>query len=184
MDHDIRAFSSPVHKMKSFFLKAQPNCHHPSTKLQKIEGNREDWRLKRWDAIVNDYKDRMLTNSADLFPAIAGIAEEIERQTGLTYVAGLWKESIRHDLLWKTIPRAEPSTVYKAPSWSWAAAHPLVWTSPYFCDDIFSGRSSNPPAAQVEFIEYSIQHITDSKFSQPTEGSYLTLRSLWSFNDQ
>lgn len=78
--------------------------------------------LERWYSIVEDYEKRLLSDGDDLFPAIAGLAEEIERQTGLTYLAGLWEEDIHQGLLWISFRAVNAPMLYRAPSWSWAAA--------------------------------------------------------------
>ncbi len=70
--------------------------------------------------------------------AILGIAREIQRATGFTYVAGLWKEHLLTDLLWFAIdgPGCRlvgeqfsafawgenfKVIVYLAPTWSWVS---------------------------------------------------------------
>jgi hypothetical protein len=60
----------------------------------------------------------------DKLPAISGIANQIQPMRKTGYLAGLWQDTLLHDLLWTTFPtsqgksRANP---WRAPSWSWAS---------------------------------------------------------------
>src|SRR6187402_599783 len=71
-----------------------------------------------------------------MFPAIAGIASEIQKiskadsMAGLgAYYAGLWEHDIHMGLLWSTATIKDDNGVkdvkeYIAPSWSWASTTP------------------------------------------------------------
>ncbi|RKL41456.1 hypothetical protein BFJ72_g5348 [Fusarium proliferatum] len=98
-----------------------------------------------WDFLVESYSRRQLSFETDKLPAIAGMARWLQQQTGETYLAGLWKEHICQDLLWRKYPYEEMRPVwadrsrryvygpgkplppfkkpkaYRAPSWSWAS---------------------------------------------------------------
>lgn len=108
--------------IKSFFLGAYARDNYITTSLRVSPVHRSNWMLERWYSIVEDYEKRLLSDGDDLFPAIAGLAEEIERQTGLTYLAGLWEEDIHQGLLWISFRAVNAPMLYRAPSWSWAAA--------------------------------------------------------------
>ncbi|KAH8589838.1 heterokaryon incompatibility protein-domain-containing protein [Bisporella sp. PMI_857] len=83
----------------------------------------------RWKSMVNDYRSCRLTFEKDRAIAFAGIARAIQSQTGMTYLAGIWKEAVHLDLLWCVMPRGPESSLRfpdlemqehsKAPSWSW-----------------------------------------------------------------
>lgn len=45
-----------------------------------------------WQRIVADFSHRTLTHSTDRLAAIDGLAQILARDTGFTYMAGLWKE--------------------------------------------------------------------------------------------
>lgn len=67
-----------------------------------------------------------MTNPTDMLPAILGVAKQIERYTGLTYVAGLWGKDLPRGLLWandlkRSFEGPKPLET-GAPSWSWASA--------------------------------------------------------------
>ena len=79
--------------------------------------------LARWYRLFENYCTRSLTFENDRLAAIAGLAKEIQRQTGYTYKAGLWLEDIHTGLLWAVNGRGQraASLPYRAPSWSWAS---------------------------------------------------------------
>jgi hypothetical protein len=93
-----------------------------------------------WYHLVNAYSQKQLTCETDKLPALSAIAQEIQRLTNYTYVAGLWKEDIIHGLLWRatyTRPSMDNATETNnlsliqnsnTPSWSWAAYSGLVET--------------------------------------------------------
>jgi hypothetical protein len=73
-----------------------------------------------WYGIIGAFCERKITFKTDTFPAISGVAREIEKHTGYEYHAGIWKEDFHNGLLWSIIctnPNSSPSS---APSWSWA----------------------------------------------------------------
>ncbi|KAH8779392.1 heterokaryon incompatibility protein-domain-containing protein [Hyaloscypha finlandica] len=89
-------------------------------------------RDARWEAIVEEYTQRKRTIPNDMLPAISGIAEDYQHNAEIIYLAGLWKHSFPHNLLWfnlKSQERANNRTIslckrpskYRAPTWSWAS---------------------------------------------------------------
>ncbi len=90
-----------------------------------------DFRIRvyqSWYSLVNDYTRRKLTIPSDKLPGIAGIAQEMERLTGDVYLAGLWKSSLLHDLMWSlhASTKYRHSSVWRAPSWSWVSVNNAV----------------------------------------------------------
>lgn len=79
-----------------------------------------------WIAIVEEYSSRSLTFPEDRLTAISGIAMEVQRSTGLRYLAGVWDhERLPSFIQWKIVSplserQARPES-RRAPSWSWAA---------------------------------------------------------------
>ena len=117
-----------------------------------------------WYWVVQEYSARDLDRVSDKLPALSGLAHEFHDRTGDTYTAGLWQESLQHDLLWalETFTEAvqKPET-YVAPSWSLASHH-----GPVNC---FSGEGLNIRTPRVETFLAS----TDP-FGQVT-GGYLRI---------
>ncbi|CAK7201826.1 hypothetical protein SEUCBS139899_004541 [Sporothrix eucalyptigena] len=98
-----------------------------------------------WTVAVQEYSKRELSFEEDKLPAIGGLASWLAKETNDQYFAGVWKEHVFQDILWRAYPREEPSTkweesarrqkdgplkvflplkqpsVARAPSWSWAS---------------------------------------------------------------
>ncbi|KAG4025065.1 hypothetical protein MFRU_071g00200 [Monilinia fructicola] len=91
-----------------------------------------------WARVVCYYMTRKLSNQRDKLPALSGLAQVYHKRTGDTYLAGLWRRSLLHDLCWYNYweyqnrgpllvgRRAEH---YRAPSWSWASIDTLNGTT-------------------------------------------------------
>ena len=100
-----------------------------------------------WPFVVEVFNRRKLSFESDKLPALSGIAKVLARKIGNIYLAGIWKQHVFQDLLWRVSPYDDdttywsnkeyiqeskrvrfckrPSTVtpassYRAPSWSWA----------------------------------------------------------------
>jgi hypothetical protein len=78
-----------------------------------------------WFKIICAYSRLNLTLGKDKLPALSGIAKQILRsRPGDEYLAGLWRKTIITDLRWMAEMRGlnacRPS-VWRSPSWSWAA---------------------------------------------------------------
>ncbi|KAJ9663998.1 hypothetical protein H2198_000501 [Neophaeococcomyces mojaviensis] len=93
--------------------------------------DREDWNVfvyELWhNGVIREYTAAELTFEKDRLVALAGIAGVIQKRTGMTYVAGLWKELLPMDLMWQNMdpPVAGQKHLkpmpWKAPTWSWAS---------------------------------------------------------------
>ncbi|KAF5246390.1 hypothetical protein FANTH_6906 [Fusarium anthophilum] len=86
--------------------------------------------LEWWEQVVHEYTSRRLTNAADKLPALSGLAQQRKQIRGGVYLAGLWRDSLIHDLCWYHVSNYNVPTSggvghrpqhYRAPSWSWAA---------------------------------------------------------------
>ncbi|KAK1728685.1 heterokaryon incompatibility protein-domain-containing protein [Colletotrichum acutatum] len=84
-----------------------------------------------WES-VHKVQRRAWTCHEDIFPGLAGIAQAFATLTSDTYLAGLWKNDLHHQLVWHMPrpPAGELASVvhglqhadpYIAPSWSWAS---------------------------------------------------------------
>jgi hypothetical protein len=81
-----------------------------------------------WEHIVRDYTCRSLTCGSDKLPALSGLAQVYHQATQHDYIAGLWIQTLIPGLLWrlkhllfgKKVKTAR-SSIYRAPSWSWAS---------------------------------------------------------------
>jgi hypothetical protein len=81
-----------------------------------------------WSKVVYDYSSRHVQFENDRFHAIAGIVNELRRVWQDTYLAGLWRKSLVHDLAWyrrKEELQSEPMARFScdAPTWSWLSVN-------------------------------------------------------------
>lgn len=77
-----------------------------------------------WLRIVGIYTRRQMSIPQDVFPAIAGVAEEYHRVTDDIYCAGLWLKHLLIGLAWRRGTRSgiiRRTRIWRAPSWSWAS---------------------------------------------------------------
>ncbi|KAI0550006.1 HET-domain-containing protein [Xylaria curta] len=82
-----------------------------------------------WYDVVNDYSGLALSFEKDKLPALAAISQGYAKDMGADglFLAGLWKSSLLHDMLWETYPQSSANGPMQkpvnsnAPSWSWAS---------------------------------------------------------------
>jgi hypothetical protein len=80
-----------------------------------------------WQIIVSEYSRCRLTYRSDKLPALSGLASMYQRNTGYTYVAGMWIENLADELLWFCPLEQDyqpqnleaSSSLVSVPSWSW-----------------------------------------------------------------
>ncbi|KAH6708918.1 heterokaryon incompatibility protein-domain-containing protein [Leptodontidium sp. MPI-SDFR-AT-0119] len=82
----------------------------------------------RWRNMIQEYSRLDLTFAKDRFPALAGLAKQMQSYRKSDYYAGLWADSFIGDLLWEVnygmFEQAEPrESDNKAPTWSWASVN-------------------------------------------------------------
>jgi hypothetical protein len=94
----------------------------------------------RWRDIVEQYAKLDLTIDNDVFPAISGLARQMERYRKDQYFAGLWKNSFVGDLMWKIATSKPRPRTWRAPSWSWASVNG-IYTLDFFSWMSIAGRS-------------------------------------------
>jgi hypothetical protein len=87
-----------------------------------------------WYAMIEDYSKRGLSVASDKLLAVAGLASLMQKNYGLTYATGLWKEDLQAGLCWWVDRQDElfyrqgqrspdeDFPDYLAPTWSWASA--------------------------------------------------------------
>ncbi|KAF2111294.1 heterokaryon incompatibility protein-domain-containing protein [Lophiotrema nucula] len=89
-----------------------------------FEATNVEYRLEifqeLWSQLRSAYTSCSLTFEKDRLIAVHGLMSIMQRRTGLTPIAGHWKENLLQDLLWYSIvePIIERSTL-KKPTWSW-----------------------------------------------------------------
>jgi hypothetical protein len=124
-----------------------------------------------WMKVVEKYSSTILTNQLDRLIALSGIAKSMYVLIQDTYVAGMWRGSIEHDLRWYNRNRFpndnfvnnRPS-IYCAPSWSWASI-----------SDPISILPLESLMVLIQVVDVVVQHATDDITGQVT-GGWLDLR--------
>ena len=127
----------------------------------------------RWNSMVVNYTKRSLTVQNDRLIAIAGLAREIQGQSGYTYWAGIWAEYAHMGLSWKTYGLGQVPTSYIAPSWSWAALN--------FCAELdLYERSAEMEESRfkAEILGCDVVTVDGNPYGLVVSGC-LRLRSLW-----
>ena len=111
-----------------------------------------------WQKVVMQYTRGQLSHESDKLVAIAGLAEDMQRNClapEIDYLAGIWSFELIDGLMWRrssdltslTRPKA-----YRAPSWSWASVQGEVYyhlkkdlvalTKPLYRASIVEARTS------------------------------------------
>ncbi|KAK1705813.1 heterokaryon incompatibility protein-domain-containing protein [Colletotrichum lupini] len=88
----------------------------------KVEGLMTFDALGLWTDIVATYSNCQFSFKEDKLYALGGIAKVFQKVTGDTYLAGLWRSRLLHQLDWYTLmPQPRITSRYRAPSWSWVS---------------------------------------------------------------
>ncbi|KAL1942730.1 hypothetical protein VTO73DRAFT_4970 [Trametes versicolor] len=78
-----------------------------------------------WLRVVEDYSKRSISDPLDKLVACGAIAQGFQRVLGAEYLAGVWRDTLLVDLLWRKAEDKDAQlsrpALYRAPSWSWAA---------------------------------------------------------------
>jgi hypothetical protein len=81
-----------------------------------------------WQNTLNEYRSRSLSFPKDRIPAFAGIASACSTLAQVTYLAGLWAESLPTCLLW-SLDRKPPPLVRRENQLPNGPLPPSLWTS-------------------------------------------------------
>lgn len=128
---------------------------------------------RHWFQIVTKYSELDLTIPTDRLLALSGLAERIQQRVGLSYIAGLWKESLVMDLLWLGVDRPyERPSIYVAPSWSWASRARKVSLLFGSADFFYFRRSSvKSDLVKIDSVEVFTSPLDASCTGQVSGGS-------------
>lgn len=118
-----------------------------------------------WTTIIETVASGNLSYPGDKLIAFAGVAKQFQHIYGCgDYLAGLWKEELERQLVWKTRygtddlndNQAMKSDIRRAPSWSWTALEADIdgsWAPPDSQSLITILDASVEPASQDPFSE-------------------------------
>lgn len=123
-----------THLIKRRQLKSALFGHGPDTmEQQKLYSSESPTLFQHWAWVVDFYTRARLTVVADRPTALLGIVTEMQRLLEDEYLCGLWRRSLRHELLWIVNDRPSENDMlpfrpqtYRAPSWSWMSVEGSV----------------------------------------------------------
>ncbi|KAF2431518.1 HET-domain-containing protein [Tothia fuscella] len=162
-------------------------------KHDKKNGPNSDKPLKApsllpWDKLVKEYTKRNLTNPEDKLVAFAGITSEYNKLAPDTYLAGIRRSQLVHELMWRCVAGdRKPRPEYRAPSWSWASVDSPVICSSFHRGDINSttlrliSAFCEPKIPSLPYGEVSAGALTCEAYTQrasiTASGRHFLLRS-------
>ncbi|KAF5591751.1 hypothetical protein FPCIR_6031 [Fusarium pseudocircinatum] len=140
-----------------------------------------------WEQVVHEYTSRQLTNPADKLPALSGLAQQRKQVRGGVYLAGLWRDSLIHDLCWYHVsnyndPRSggvgHRPQCYRAPSWSWASVDTNSgcswwWIGPILLHSLMLGEE---PEQACGIVQVSCEPATSDSTGEVRSG-YLDIKT-------
>ncbi|KAK0104778.1 hypothetical protein ONS95_005048 [Cadophora gregata] len=86
-----------------------------------MEGDEETYAT--WNDVCENLSEKDLTKPSDMPMVLSGLAKDFANVLpGDTYIAGLWRSTLPHSLLWNTTRFKEPELEFIAPSWSWLSS--------------------------------------------------------------
>ena len=143
------------------------------------KATRSDAMVKRFDVsfdlwymLVHKYTIRNISFPKDKLLAISGLAKLFARTSSLTWAGGIWKEHMPLTLLWR-VYKAEPySTIYCAPSWSWASIEGLTLLPNREDYDDIGAR------VVAEVVHVECKAVGDDPFGFLSDASYLKIRAF------
>lgn len=131
--------SQPVKKINTFIHGNNDSELSNWKPVETLETMRDHTIVQWYLTLESHFCGRLLTNKMDILPALSGVARRVQTIIGGAYYAGIWEVNLPQGLLWK--PRnilisgkgkwLSRPTVYRAPSWSWAALKGQIYYGIY-----------------------------------------------------
>ncbi|EXF86026.1 hypothetical protein CFIO01_07594 [Colletotrichum fioriniae PJ7] len=122
---DLLGRGSPIVQLPQTFQDLIVVAHHLGIRNDnetEVEGLMPFDTLDLWIDMVATYSKCEFSVKEDKLYALGGIAKLFQEVTGDTYLAGLWRSRLLHQLDWYTLmPQPRIMSKYRAPSWSWAS---------------------------------------------------------------
>ena len=128
----------PVHDEIGDFV-ISTNLSASSLYQQAAEHKRIQKLHVEWTHGIERYSLRSITHASDKLLALAGIAERFGDALRTKYVAGFWEDHMLEYLMWHPKSGATRTSLYRAPSWSWASLDGII----AFDKDLATGLDQN-----------------------------------------
>jgi hypothetical protein len=107
--NDVRMPESNLGPTQNIALHSISN----DTKLRKI--------YRAWRGFLVHYISCGITKESDILVALVGVAGDVGHAMSDCLLAGLWKAHFIEELCWRTWGDTCRSSIWRAPSWSWAS---------------------------------------------------------------
>ncbi len=132
-----------------------------------------------WVNLIQAYTSCALSHPSDKLIAISGLAQVVGRVSGRQdndYLAGLWRDDLPLQLLWRMKSGGKRLAQYRAPSWSWASVEGEV----YFSEP---GDLRERPESSLEILDVHLgfQDETSTNFGR-LKGGFLRLATPYLFS--
>lgn len=114
-----------------------------------------------WRNLIQIYSTMSLTYPSDKLAAISGIAKMVQSVIHDEYVAGMWREDLVGQLLWRIDGQTIRPLVYRAPSWSWTSVEGKVE---------FAWYPHDRRDMDAEIVNLHIEYATEDKTGQILSG--------------
>ena len=166
----------------------QCECRFDESAWRVYRSLASDTTATDWHKIVTEYSGTELTVQSDRLPALSGIARRFGETSGLTYLAGLWKERFVADLMWVCNRAQQRPASSGLPSWSWASVEGSIYYLPppssieaVSCTVEYGLNPYGvPKKAEVRLqapgIPATIYHGADIMYKIPPDSSYIVYR--------
>jgi hypothetical protein len=106
--------------------------------------------LAAWHNVVNAYTGLRLTYATDIFPALAGLAGQVKAtRKGDQYIAGLWKQTIMQDLLWRRRTVGD-----------WNES---IWSDHYDLQNCFDGGNQGKEKFERKLMDQNLSEIKTAR---------------------
>ena len=151
-----------------------------------------------WYEIIETYTRGELSHAEDKLVAMSAITQEVQKATGYTFVAGLWKETISTNLLWFVVGGngrrlyidvdsrdgthgqgngLTSETIPICPTWSWASLEGTVGID-LVPDNSTKGLRIKSSLAEVRSISAKCLHPKGDSSAVPQQGPLIILGRL------
>jgi hypothetical protein len=144
-----------------------------------------------WKSIVETYSKTRLTKATDKLIAVAGIAKIMSRRIfngrDEDYVAGMWRDNLESQLLWRVDPAVQKDGAYdfhserpgmdeyRAPSFSWAAIDSERGIN--YADVTDFGQDVQKDL-HIKIETVILKYKTEDRFGMLTVGGFLELKGV------
>lgn len=98
-----------------------PKTDYARRSSQRGASNVSSFESESWRRLTRRYMQLGLTYTKDIFPALSGLAKQLNSGAHDQYLAGLWRKALIPDLLWYTLSYHPRPAQWRAPTWSWAS---------------------------------------------------------------